>query len=76
MAADATLLLIERIVGPPTRILEPSSPTSTCWLHLPGRERTLQEWDALVTRAVFRLTTDTPSTSGLGVVEAAPATVD
>ena len=30
MAADAALLLIERIVGPPNEDPQPSSPTSTC----------------------------------------------
>ena len=41
-----------------------------------GKERTLVEWDALVTRAGFRLVTTTPSTSGHAVIEAAPATLD
>jgi hypothetical protein len=34
------------------------------------------EWDALVTRAGFRLAAATPSTSGLAVIEAVPATPD
>ena len=38
MAADATLLLIERIISPPNEDApEPSSPTSTCWSYPRGR---------------------------------------
>ncbi len=67
MAADATLLLIERIVGPPNE--DPRSKFSDLnMLVAPaGRERTLHEWDALAARAGFRLVTASPSTSGLAV---------
>ena len=76
MAADATLLLIERIVGPPNE--DPRTKFSDLnMLVVPaGKERTLDEWDALITRAGFRLATATPSTSRLAVIEAAPATSD
>jgi hypothetical protein len=76
MAVDATLLLIERIVGSPNE--DPTTKFSDLnMLVAPaGRERTLHEWEALVTRAGFGLATATPSTSGLAVIEAAPATLD
>ena len=76
MAADATLLLIERIVGPPNEDPRAKFSDLNMLVAPAGRERTLHEWDALVTRAGFRLTTATPSTSGLAVIEAAPATPD
>ena len=76
MAADATLLLIERIVGPPNEDPRTKFSDLNMLVAPAGRERTLQEWDALVTRAGFRLTTATPSTSGLAVIEAVPATPD
>jgi hypothetical protein len=74
MAADATLLLIERIVGPPNEDPRTTFSDLNMLVAPAGRERTLHEWDALVTRAGFRLVTTTPSTSGLAVIEAAPAT--
>ncbi len=76
MAADAALLLIERIVGPPNEDPRAKFSDLNMLVAPAGRERTLQEWDALVTLAGFRLTTATPSTSGLAVIEAAPATPD
>jgi O-methyltransferase domain/Dimerisation domain len=76
MAADAALLLIERIVGPPNEDPRAKFSDLNMLVAPAGRERTLQEWDALVTLAGFRLTTATPSTSGLAVIEAAPASHD
>ena len=76
MAADTTLLLIERIVGPPNEDSRAKFSDLNMLVAPAGRERTLHEWDALVTRAGFRLATATPSTSGLAVIEAARATPD
>jgi hypothetical protein len=76
MAADAALLLIERIVGPPNEDPRAKFSDLNMLVAPAGRERTLQEWDALVTLAGFRLTTATPSTSGPAVIEAAPASHD
>ena len=76
MAADATLLLIERIVGPPNEDPRTKFSDLNMLVAPAGRERTLHEWDALVSGAGFRLTTATPSTSGLAVIEAVPATPD
>jgi hypothetical protein len=61
MAPDATLLLIERIVGSPNE--DPRTKFSDLKMLVApaGRERTLHEWDTLVTRAGFRLTTATPT---------------
>jgi hypothetical protein len=74
MAADATLLLIERIVGPPNEDPRTKFSDLNMLVAPAGRERTLDEWDALVTRAGFRLVTTAPSTSGHAVIEAAPST--
>jgi hypothetical protein len=74
MAADATLLLIERIVGPPNEDPRTKFSDLNMLVAPAGRERTLDEWDALVTRAGFRLVTTAPSASGHAVIEAAPST--
>jgi hypothetical protein len=76
MGAHATLLLIERIVGPPNEDPRTKFSDLNMLVAPAGKERTLHEWDALLSRAGFRLATDTPSTSGLAVIEAAPATPD
>ncbi len=76
MARDATLLLIERIVGPPNQDPRTKFSDLNMLVAPAGRERTLHEWDALLTRAGLRLASATPSASGLAVIEAAPATPD
>ena len=76
MGAEAMLLLIERIVGPPNEDPRTKFSDLNMLVAPAGRERTLQEWEALVTRAGFRLATATPTTAGLAVIEAAPATPD
>ena len=73
MAADATLLLVERIVGPPNEDPRTKFSDLNMLVAPAGRERTLDEWDALLTRAGFRLVAATPSASGLAVIEAVPA---
>ena len=73
MAADATLLIIERIVGPPNEDPRTKFGDLNMLVAPAGRERTLEEWDALVARGGFRLATATPSASGLAVIEATPA---
>jgi len=76
MARDATLLLIERIVGPPNEDPRTKFSDLNMLVAPAGRERTLHEWDVLLTRAGLRLASATPSASGLAVIEAAPATPD
>ena len=76
MGADATLLLIERIVGPPNEDPRTKFSDLNMLVAPAGRERTLHEWEDLVRRAGFRLATATPTTSGLAVIEAAPSTSD
>ena len=73
MAADATLLLIERIVGPPNEDPRAKFSDLNMLVAPGGQERTLEEWDALLSHAGFRLATTAPSTSGLAVIQAAPA---
>ena len=73
MAAGATLLLIERIVGPPNEDPRTKFSDLNMLVAPAGKERTLEEWEALLTEAGFRLATTTPSTSGLAVIEAALA---
>jgi hypothetical protein len=76
MAAGATLLLIERIVGPPNEDPRTKFSDLNMLVAPAGQERTLEEWGALLTRAGFRLAGATPSTSGFAVIEAVPGTPD
>jgi hypothetical protein len=73
MARAATLLLVERIVGPPNEDARAKFSDLNMLVAPAGRERTLHEWDVLLTRAGLRLVSATPSASGLAVIEAAPA---
>lgn len=68
----ATLVVVERVVGPPNERLEPKL-SDLNMLALPGgRERTLQEFEALLDRAGFRLESETPTSSGFSVIAASP----
>jgi hypothetical protein len=72
MSAEAALLLIERIIGPPNEDPRTKFSDLNMLVAPAGRERTLEEWDALLTRSGFQLGSATPSASGLAVIEAAP----
>jgi hypothetical protein len=67
------LLLVERVVGPPNE--EPESKLSDLnMLVMPGgRERTREEYAALLAAAGFALRDVVPTGTGLAVIEGAPA---
>jgi hypothetical protein len=70
---DAALLLIERIVGPPNEDAQTKFMDLNMLVNPYGRERTIEEWDALLEVSGFRLEGATPSASVLAVIEASPA---
>jgi hypothetical protein len=73
MADGAVLLLIERIVGPPNEDARTKFGDLNMLVNPYGRERTIEEWEALLDASGFRLEGTTPSASGLAVIEASPA---
>jgi hypothetical protein len=73
MAEEARVLLIERIVGPPNEDPRTKFGDLNMLVAPAGRERTIEEWEALLESAGFRLVEATPTASGLAVIEAAPA---
>lgn len=68
-----TLLVIERLIGPPNEGLEPKLTDLHMLVGPGGRERTIDEYRGLLTAAGFRLVSVTPSAAGLHVLEAQPA---
>jgi hypothetical protein len=70
---DAVLLLIERDLGGPNEAAAAKLSDLNMLVNPGGRERSVEEYAALLDAAGFRLLTATPTASGLSVLEAAPA---
>lgn len=73
MTDDATLILIERDLGPPNELPEAKLSDLNMLVGPGGRERTIDEYAALFEDAGFRFIRSTPSAFGLHVIEGAPA---
>lgn len=69
---DATLLILERLLGPPNETPEAKLSDLNMMVATGGRERTEEEFAALFEAAGFRLVATTPLTSGTHVIEGAP----
>ena len=72
MSAPAKLLLIENVIQPgngpqPAKLLD-----LTMLTNPGGRERTAAEWEDMLQATGFSLTGITPTSAGLGILEAAP----
>lgn len=72
MTPEARLLLIERIVGAPNEDPRTKFSDLNMLVAPGGRERTIEEWGALLASAGFRLGDATPTAAGFFVIEAAP----
>jgi hypothetical protein len=70
---DGTLLLIEWDLGPPNERPAAKFGDLNMLVAPGGRERTADEYCSLLAAAGFRLTDITPTSSGLGVIEAVGA---
>jgi O-methyltransferase domain/Dimerisation domain len=70
---DAVLLLIERDLGGPNEAAAAKLSDLNMLVNPGGRERSVDEYAALLDAAGFRLLTATPAAAGLSVFEAAPA---
>jgi O-methyltransferase domain len=73
MRDDAALLVIERVLGHPNEDRDGVYSDLNMLVMPGGRERTHDEFDALLGSAGFRLVGATPTPSGWNVIEAAPA---
>jgi hypothetical protein len=73
MTEAARLLLIERIVGAANEDPRTKYMDLTMLVGPGGRERTIDEWRALLAFAGFGLVGTTPTASGLAVIEAQPS---
>jgi hypothetical protein len=67
-----TLLLVERIVGPPNEGAETKLGDLNMLVGPGGQERTLDEFRALFEEAGYALAGDTPTPSGMHVIEGKP----
>ena len=73
-AAGATVLVIERLVGPPNEGPETKLADLNMLVGPGGRERTLDEYRALFEAAGYRLVGATASAVELHVLEGEPVT--
>ncbi len=70
--SGATVIVVERIVGPPNETPEAKLSDLNMLVGPGGKERTLDEFAALFGSAAYRLVAVTPTPSGMHVIEAAP----
>jgi O-methyltransferase domain/Dimerisation domain len=70
---DGTLLVIERVLGPPNADPVAKLSDLNMLVAAGGRERTIEEFESLFAAAGFGLVGVTPTAAGLSVIEAAPA---
>ena len=72
MRADATLLIVERILAPPNEGSAGKFSDLNMLVGPGGRERTVDEFAALFATAGFELEDETPTRSDMSVIAAAP----
>jgi len=68
----ATLVVVERDLGPPNEVPEPKFSDLNMLVTPGGRERTIAEYGALFAAAGFRLVASHPAAFGLHVIVGAP----
>lgn len=72
-ASGGRVLVIERLVGPPNEGPEAKFADLNMLVGPGGRERTLDEYQALLAAAGYRLVGATPSSAGLFILEGEPS---
>jgi hypothetical protein len=72
MRPDAVLLIIERLVAPPNEGVETKLSDLNMLVAAGGRERTAEEWEAVLSAGGFALRAITPA-GGSAVIEASTA---
>jgi hypothetical protein len=73
MGSAGTLLVVERLLGPPNEGADTKFSDLNMLVAPGGRERTLREFEALFESAGFRLRDRTPTAGPLAVIAASPA---
>jgi hypothetical protein len=73
MGPGALLLIVERVVAPPNEGADGKLSDLNMLVAAGGRERTPDEWEALLAAAGLQLGRIVPTRSGFAVIEAAPA---
>jgi hypothetical protein len=73
MRDDATLLIIERDLGPANELPGPKFSDLNMLVGVGGEERTIDEYAQLMRQAGLRFIADTPGAFDLHIIEAAPA---
>jgi hypothetical protein len=71
-----TLLVVERVLGQPNEGADTKFSDLNMLVMPGGRERRLQEFEALLETAGFRLEHETPTSSGFSVITATPTPAD
>jgi O-methyltransferase domain/Dimerisation domain len=71
--ADGTLLVIERVIGPPNQGRAGKFSDLNMLVSPGGQNRTIEEFGELLVAAGFTLTEATPTASGLHIIQARPA---
>jgi hypothetical protein len=72
MSADASLILLERDLGPPNAVPAPKLSDLNMLVAPGGRERTVDEYTRLFDEAGLKMVATTPTESGHLVLEARP----
>ena len=70
MPADGTLVVVERILAPPNEGAPGKFSDLNMLVGPGGRERTIDDFEALFVTAGFRLRGEAPAASGLSVITA------
>lgn len=73
MRADARLLILDAVLGPPNEDAQSKFLDLMMLVSAGGRERERREWDALLSQSGLRLVRSTPATPTCHVIEAVPA---
>ena len=72
-SGGGTILVVERIVGPPNETPEAKLSDLNMLVAPGGKERTLEEFEALFAAGGYALAGETPTASGMHVIEGRPA---
>lgn len=73
MSTDGRILIVEMVVGPPNGGFREKFSDLNMLVMPGGRERTREEWEALLGSSAFRLIGITPTATPTCIIEAAPA---
>jgi hypothetical protein len=76
MSATATLVIVERVIGPPNEMAEGKFSDLNMMVQYAAMERTAQEFDELLKNGGFKLAEIIPTRSPLSIIVAHPMSSD